>query len=274
MQALLSFSFVQWIKIRIFAPLGTAQSARVFAFFIGLSLYLERVSIVHFYLDQWALPATPVLGFLFLCLASILFRKGERVFLLFLAVNLAISFVDFRSTANHVFLAQWLLVPLIIPQAVEAKDFAKYVRRTLGLVMIGAASQKLISGNFLDGAMLQYLLGGGFAHENMIMAVMCPAQAAHECGALVYASILSVVWQYAIGFLLLFNCRHIAALLAEVVFVLGVGFAADEMNFQTLNVAALLLAFRVQWPVWAYGSLAGLLVIDHYLLENLLKGFF
>lgn len=246
------------------------ESTRLCIFFVAAALFLER--------SGWLFNPGPVWDYqlaVFVSLLSapaILFKKTERFFPIFVLGMLYITFFEYRSSANHVLLSLWLLVPLMFfPWAIKSEKYADYIRRSVGLVMVAAASQKLISGNFLNGHMLMYLASHGGQPEETFFSLVCSGGAYSECDPLVFFSILSVVWQYIIGFLLLFNCRHILALIIELGFVLGVGLATDEMNFQTMNVASLLAAFRMRLYPIVFVFLAGLLLVDHVSIINILN---
>lgn len=206
-------------------------------------------------------------------LSRALVKGIDRWFLLFFMSMAYVIFHDFRSTANHVFFSLFLLFPIaLFPNKESSEIYSDYVRRCLAIVMIAAATQKLIAGSYLNGDFLKYLASGGDPNENLLLAV-CLGQPITECDVLLYISILTVVWQYAIGVLLLINCRHILALVAELLFVLGVGFVTDEMNFQTVNIAALLIAFRIAAPPIVFIGFATLLIIDFFGVENVLGVF-
>ena len=90
----------------------------------------------------------------------------------------------------------------------------------------------------------------------------------------VYYQIISIfilVWQLAVGILLLWGVRSIVFLAIEIGFLLGAGLFADEMNFQVLNIALLCLVFRVGMPMWLLATCIALLFIDLYKISYLLK---
>lgn len=208
-----------------------------------------------------------------LVLLRALIKGIDRWFLLFFLAMTYVILQDFRSTANHVFFTLLLLFPIaVFPNKESTDTYSDYVRRCLGVVMIAAATQKLISGNYLNGEFLKYLTMGN-EPTKAPLALMCFDQPVVDCDVLVYLSIFTVIWQYAIGILLLINCRHILAFFAELLFILGVGFATDEMNFQTVNIAALIIAFRISAPVIAFVGLAMLIIIDLIGIQNILGAF-
>ena len=253
-------------------PTNYEMSARLSVYFIAIAALLEYIVIFDDFItfkqyDYCAFTIIAAMAFL-----RSLVKGIDKWFIIFFIAIAYPILVDFRSTANHSFLALYLLAPLaLFPSNIGSETFSSYVRRSLGIVMIAAATQKLISGNFLNGHFLKYLASGGAINE-MPLSFLCFGQSTIECDALVYISILSVVWQYAIGILLLINCTHILAFLAELIFVLGVGFVTDEMNFQAINVAALIIAFRVKAPPIAFIGIAALLTIDFFGIESTLEG--
>lgn len=259
---------------RLLTPSSHETSVRLCIYFIAAALLLEHIFLFDDFITfkQFDHCAATVIAIL--ALARALMKGIDKWFLIFFAAIAYPILFEFRSAANHSFFALYLLAPIaFFSSQTTSETYSDYVRISLGIVMIAAATQKLISGNFLNGHFLKYIALGGAPNE-MPLSMFCFGQSIIDCDALVYMSILSVVWQYAIGFLLLINCRHILAFLSELIFVLGVGFATDEMNFQAINVSALIIAFRIKAPPIAFLGITTLLIVDIFGIEQTLTGWF
>ncbi|HUQ36135.1 MAG TPA: hypothetical protein VM144_07145 [Aestuariivirga sp.] len=191
--------------------------------------------------------------------------------MLFIAI-VAIDFIPrWTSLANHTYLALWT-----IPFAVFFKEWWKselyslYLRVTLGIVMFAAFSQKLLAGTYIDGSYLYYLSYHGALTERMF-SFACDGTSGVPCVYIKIVSNFILLWQLAVGILLLWGIRSILFLAIEIGFLLGAGLYADEMNFQVLNIALLCLVFRVGMPVWLIVTCVTLLFIDTYTISYLLN---
>lgn len=187
-------------------------------------------------------------------------RIAVAVFCVFFLYDVA---VDWTAQANHGWLAVWTIpLAMLFAKWWEQPLYADYLRITLGIVMLGAAAQKLLAGTYLDGSYIAFLSYFGSTTENMFF-VLCSAETLNNpCGWHKFLGTFIVLWQIGVGLLLLAGVRSLLFLTVEVGFLLGAGLFADEMNFQVLNIALLCIAFRVGMSYGLFIACGALLLID------------
>lgn len=239
---------------------------------IALSMGFEYTMEVSYYFKQDFHILAPIAMILSTFLAFRAFFTGiDKYFPLIVIMMAGVMFNEFRATANHAFLCLWLLIPLaIFPSQISNPRYSDYVRMTLGIVMTVAAIQKIISGNYLNGVYFKHL-STSIKPGAEILEFLCFGQELANCHTLTYLSIFVVAWQFIIGLCLLFNFRYKAIIWMEIFFVLGVGAITDEMNFQAINVTALMLAFHIRLTPLIFTGIMGLLLIDWIQIHEMLE---
>ncbi len=213
-----------------------------------------------------------VLGLVVLSAFLCLFAPTSRfAIILFTACAIFDTIPRWTYLANHTFLALWT-----IPLAVLFKEWWKsdlyslYLRVTIGMVMIAAVAQKLLAGTYIDGSYIYWLSSHGSLTERLF-SFACDNASGVPCVNVRIVSIFILLWQLAVGILLLWGVRSIVFLAIEIGFLLGAGLFADEMNFQVLVIALLCLIFRVSMPIWLVTVCVALLFLDLYTISYLLK---
>ncbi len=245
-----------------------------------LSVAILSVAFQHFLYWIYQPNSEPILqgyslalfGLVVLSAFLSLFASTSRfAIILFIAVT-AFDFIPrWTALANHTYLALWT-----IPFAILFKEWWKsdlyslYLRVTIGIVMLAAFAQKLLAGTYVDGSYIYFLSNNGSLTERMF-SFACDNTTGVPCTYIRLISIFILLWQLAVGILLLWGIRSIIFLAIEIGFLLGAGLFADEMNFQVLNIALLCLIFRVGMPVWLLTTCITLLVIDVYTISYLLQ---
>lgn len=190
--------------------------------------------------------------------------------LLFWLVAAAAILPDWSLIANHTYLALWTIGAAIIFKDWWRSDlYSNYLRVTLGIVMLAAFAQKLLAGTYLDGSFLTFLSISGSPTERSF-SVLCDLSTGEPCAAIRYISIFILLWQLAVGILLLAGVTSIVFLIVEIGFLLGAGLYADEMNFQILNIALLCIVFRFGMPPWLLAICIGFLLVDAVTLSKIL----
>ncbi len=165
--------------------------------------------------------------------------------------------------ANHAWLAVWTIpVAIVFSKWWQQPLYADYLRITLGIIMLGAAAQKLLAGTYLDGTYISFLSYYGTTTETMFGVLCSDDTLKTPCGWHRFLGTFIVLWQIGVGLLLLAGVRSLIFLLIEVGFLLGAGLYADEMNFQVLNIALLCIAFRVGMSYGLFIVCGVLLLID------------
>lgn len=213
--------------------------------------------------SQWFFPITLTLGAV-VALSATLVEKYSRIaitaFCLFFLYDV---YSAWSAQANHGWLAVWTIpIALLFAKWWEQPLYADYLRITLGIVMIGAAAQKILAGTYLDGTYIAYLSYYGSTTENMFRFLCSDDTLNSPCGWHKFLGTFIVLWQIGVGLLLLAGVRSLIFLTVEVGFLLGAGLFADEMNFQVLNIALLCIAFRVGMSYALFIVCAALLLID------------
>ncbi len=211
----------------------------------------------------WILPIALTL-FATVVFCATLTEKYSRIAVALFSIWFSYNVLtDWAAQANHGWLAFWTIpVAILFAKWWEQPLYANYLRITLGIVMIGAAAQKLLAGTYLDGSYIAYLSHFGTTTENMFRFLCSDDTLNTPCGWHRFLGTFIVFWQIGVGLLLLAGVRSLLFLLIEVGFLLGAGLFADEMNFQVLNVALLCIAFKVGMSYILFILCAALLLID------------
>lgn len=213
-------------------------------------------------------------GVFFIAAILSLFKKtswiGLAIFTIAMAVYISSRWASYH---NHGWLTVWT-----IPVAVlfgfrwwESDLYRWYLRATLGIVMLAAAAQKILAGTFFDGSFISYLSVYGAPTERMFGFLCGDTVGQEPCGWHQFIGGFIVVWQAAVGVLLLAGVRHLLFLFVEIAFLLGAGLYADEMNFQVLNIALLCIAFGYGMRPWLIIICGTLLLVDMYSLEEIAR---
>lgn len=137
--------------------------------------------------------------------------------------------------------------------------------------MIAAFAQKILAGTYLDGSFITYLSANGTLTEQMFGFLCGPGPYTTPCVAHKALGTFIAFWQLCVGILLIVGVRSLIFLFIEIAFLLGAGLYADEMNFQVLNIALLSIAFNYGMRPWLCIICVGLLLIDAYSIEALLR---
>lgn len=229
-----------------------------------LSVCFER--IVFEYTPEefpWSFPLVLTIGAA-VAATAVLSEKYSRIaIILFCAYFLYNVLTDWAAQANHTWLAVWTIpAAILFAKWWEQPLYADYLRITLGVIMIGAAAQKLLAGNYLDGSYIAYMSYYGSTTENMFRFLCSQDTLNTPCGWHKFLGTFIVLWQIGVGLLLLAGVRALLFLMIEVGFLLGAGIYADEMNFQVLNISLLCIAFRVGMSYGLFILCAALLLID------------
>ena len=197
-------------------------------------------------------------------LGATLTEKYSRIAIAVFCVFFLYDFgIAWAAQANHGWLAVWTIpVAMLFAKWWQQPLYADYLRITLGIVMLGAAAQKLLAGTYLDGSYIAFLSYFGTTTENMFRFLCASDTLGNPCGWHKFLGTFIVLWQIGVGLLLLAGIRSVLFLMVEVGFLLGAGLYADEMNFQVLNIALLCIAFRVGMSYGLFLICGVLLFID------------
>ncbi len=229
-----------------------------------LSVCFERIpSAFQPETYHWFSSIGLVVGAIFV-LAATLAEKYSRIAVAVFCLVLLFD-VSYRwpIEANHGWLAVWTIpIALLFSKWWQQPFFADYLRITLGMVMLGAAAQKILAGTYLDGSYIAFLSHFGSTTETMFRVLCSDDTLSNPCGWHKFLGTFIVLWQIGVGLLLLAGVRSVLFLLIEVGFLLGAGLYADEMNFQVLNIALLCIAFRVGMSYGLFVVCAALLLVD------------
>jgi len=203
-----------------------------------------------------------------LCLFPRSSRLGVAVFTLGAAL---VVWPEWQMMANHAWLAVWTIPPAIIFSQWWRSDlYSLYLRVTLGIVMLAAFAQKIVAGTYVDGTYIYWLSAYGDTTKRMF-SFACDLSEGAPCLAYKLIGQFILVWQLAVGVLLLLGVRSLIFLAIEVGFLLGAGLFADEMNFQVLNIALLCIVFQVGMPTWLLLGCLLLLVVDVFQISYLIR---
>lgn len=190
-------------------------------------------------------------------------RLGIVLFTAGLAVYVAVKWAGYH---NHGWLTAWTIpvAALFGMRWWDSDLYRWYLRMTLGIAMLAACAQKLLAGTYIDGSYITYLSLHGSSTERLFGFLCCADAANGSCGWHRFLGTFIVVWQAAVGILLIAGLRSIAFLAIEVAFLLGAGLYADEMNFQVLNIALLCIGFGYGMRPWLCAICLALLLVDTY----------
>jgi hypothetical protein len=209
------------------------------------------------------------LGLIISAMLSLPLATSWFAILLFWVIAIVAILPDWTLIANHTYLAVWCIGAAILFRDWWRSDlYNTYLRLTFGLVMIAAFAQKILAGSYVDGSYLTYLSTHGTMTERMF-SIMCDPGSEDPCAFIRYVSVFILLWQLAVGLLLIAGVRSLMFLMVEIGFLLGAGFYADEMNFQILNIALLCVVFRYGMPAWLLTISVGFLVIDRFTLSGI-----
>jgi hypothetical protein len=207
-----------------------------------------------------------------LCSAALLclFSKSSRLGVALFTVAAAFEYLpQWMVVHNHGWLAMWTIpMAVIFSQWWRSDLYSRYLRITLGIVMLAAFAQKVLAGTYVDGTYIYWLSMHGSTTERLF-SFACDLSAGVPCLAHKLISQFILLWQFAVGVLLLLGVRSLLFLTIEVGFLLGAGLYADEMNFQVLNIALLCVVFQVGMPKWLLLICLSLLAIDVFEISYL-----
>ncbi|WP_337660192.1 hypothetical protein [Anderseniella sp. Alg231-50] len=255
----------------ILMPVPVVKSGEDVGKYIRLALMTAMLSVCferipgEFKPDNfhWFFSTAVLLGAV-VTLAGTLSEKYSRIAVAaFCVVFLYDVAIAWSGQANHGWLAVWTIpIAIFFTKWWQQPLYADYLRITLGVVMLGAAAQKLLAGTYLDGSYIAYLSYFGTTTENMFRILCSEDTLNNPCGWHIFLGTFIVIWQIAVGLLLLAGVKSLIFLTVEVGFLLGAGLYADEMNFQVLNIALLCIAFRVGMSYSLFAVCGALLLID------------
>jgi len=220
--------------------------------------------------DEWPFTIALILAS---CATIRSFQKGVDAWLTYVpAAVITYMFVSFPLSANHHWFFLWAAFPVLMrPDLLRSEEYSQYVSVSMGVMMIMAVIQKLISGNFIDGSFMSYLAVHGSSSERLV-EYLCYGTVTSEnmtpCSNLVLLSRASLVWQAIIGVLLILHVRNKYVFGAEIIFLMTVGTMADEWIFQAINLCCIIFVMRYRVPVWFFFAiipfaLFGLMGVDY-----------
>lgn len=231
------------------------------AFEFGINVHEDWQSSLENFDRQDALNAFLICFSAVLCL----FMKSSRLGILLFAITAVYEHSqNWMVAANHRWLAIWTIpMAIVFNEWWRSEVYSLYLRITLGMVMLAAFAQKVLAGTYIDGSYIYFLSAHGGPTERLF-SFACDMSAGVPCLAHKLIGQFIMVWQFAVGVLLLLGIRSILFLAIEVGFLLGAGLFADEMNFQVLNIALLCIVFNVGMPIWLLSVCIALLVLDFF----------
>ena len=81
---------------------------------------------------------------------------------IFTAIAVIAILPDWAQIANHTYLALWSIpVAFLFREWWKSDLYARYLRITLGIVMLAAFSQKILAGTYIDGSFIAWLNANG-----------------------------------------------------------------------------------------------------------------
>ncbi|HUF57243.1 MAG TPA: hypothetical protein VMM55_11860 [Thermohalobaculum sp.] len=259
---------------RLAAESGRERADENLAFYLRLALATAILSVVfekaleveaNLLTERYALVAATAA--MVLSCGLVLLRRTMQIGLVLFTLSLLIYVVDkWAAYHNHGWLSVWT-IPVALAfgkDGVRDELYGWYLRATLGIVMLAAAAQKVLAGTYLDGSFITFLSLYGTPTEQMFYLLCGPDAAEASCTWHRAVGIFIVVWQAAVGVLLLLGVRNLLFLFVEIGFLLGAGVYADEMNFQVLNIALLAIAFGYGMRPWLFVVCVTALFIDAY----------
>lgn len=182
---------------------------------------------------------------------------------LFSISTIALVFPILPGLANHTYLALWtIVVAMFIPTWFSSTKYARYLAVTLGMVMVAAFLQKILAGTYVDGTYLGFLIFESSKQSSKFMTFLCSDEANQSCASIIIFSNFILIWQLAVGLMLILGVKGLLFLIIEVGFLLGAGVFADEMNFQILNIGLLAIAFQIGISRWFFVVGVGIVLMD------------
>ncbi|MEO1160439.1 MAG: hypothetical protein AAFW74_08260, partial [Pseudomonadota bacterium] len=117
-------------------------------------------------------------------LAATLTEKYSRIAVAIFCVFFLYAVLDrWAAQANHAWLAVWSIpVAVLFTKWWQQPLYADYLRITLGVVMLGAAAQKILAGTYLDGSYIAFLSYFGSTTENMFRILCSEDTLSNPCG--------------------------------------------------------------------------------------------
>lgn len=188
---------------------------------------------------------------------------------LFIAVAVVAILPNWTIIANHTYLAVWSIpVAILFKESWKSDLYAFYLRMTLGIIMLAAFTQKILTGTYIDGSIIALFSATGSTTERMF-SFLCNVHSTSPCIFYQMIGTFILAWQLVVGILLLLGLSSLVFLAIEIGFLLGAGIFADEMNFQILNIALLCIVFRFGMPIWLAALSIALLVMDVFTISSL-----
>lgn len=253
-----------------------ALAMRAAMFMAVLSVWFQKHDDLPYAVVQGEIDQYVVYGLLqLLFLPFVVMQRTSRWAVLgFMLLLVPAIMESWYSYANHSWLAVWCIpVAALFAKWWESEDFQYYLRATLGVVMLAAAAQKLLAGTYLDGSYISFLSYYGSETENMFRFVCSADAEQYSCGMHKFIGTFIVAWQILVGILLLCGFRNLIFLVIEIAFLIGAGLYADEMNFQTLNISLLCIAFGVGMRKDLFYLCIALLFIDLHGISEFVRDF-
>ncbi len=261
------------------ADAGPLSDERL-GFYLRLALAIAILSVVfetvmdlkgNLQFERYHLVAATI-GLVASCIL-VLFERTSRAGVGLFAVSIFV-YVGAKWAAyhNHGWLTVWTIpVAFAFGEAWwKSELFRWYLRATLGIVMLAACAQKILAGTYLDGSFITFLSLHGSDTEQLFGFLCGPDAVNDSCHWHRFIGTFIVVWQAAVGVLLLMGVRSLVFLFIEIAFLLGAGLFADEMNFQVLNIALLCIGFGYGMRPWLLAVCAPFLLIDAYGINGLI----
>jgi hypothetical protein len=219
---------------------------------VFISVGLDYFSYSHW--TEWTFTISMILAAIAVVRS---FEKGVDAWLT-LVPSLVITymFIAWPLSANHHWFFLWAAFPVLMrPDLLTSHEFSRYVSVSMGIMMIAAGFQKLIGGGFLDGSFFaSFAVHGSITEQyvNLFCGGSITSENMTPCGTLVWLSRFVLVWQFVIGFFLLFHVRNATVFFLEITFLLGVGTIADEWVFQAINLCCMIFVMRYRVPLWFF----------------------
>ena len=141
----------------------------------------------------------------------------------------------------------------------------------LGWVLIVSSFQKIVGGAYLDGSYISYLTYFGERSEGMFGFMCSEAERGSVCSFHAVVGWVVLFWQMIVGVLLMMDVRRWWVWAMEILFLVGAGIFADEMNFQLLILLCLAMIFGWNLRRWMIGVIVLILIIDVFKVEYFLE---
>ncbi len=274
----MSSTYAQQTPWRIVSRPDAADFSLAMRFAVAaalLSAAFEHINLEYDAQDIVQLRAPTETLMLVSAMAALLSKYTRIAVAIFVAATAQFVADNWQSMANHTWLFYWT-IPFIalVPNWTYDRSYAAYIRITLGMVMLAAATQKLVAGTYLDGAYIAYLSYFGGTTERLFQFLCSEATLDDPCFWHRAIGTFIVFWQIAVGLFLIAGFQSLVVVFLEIAFLLGAGVFADEMNFQVLNIALLCIAFRIGMSAPLFAVCVALLVIDNFTISTLLNDAF